>query len=107
MRSEFIGVRREAWREMCLPLIDQPLGAASALRPLDMRNMVAMSILVTGFAPSLESRLSAAAIFGGSAQSAEQVAPVAALAVSSIGAPIAVAGQTGFLSRLAYWRSGR
>src|SRR5690606_19265325 len=32
---------------------------ASALRAVDMRDMVAMSILLTGFTPYLESRLSA------------------------------------------------
>ena len=37
---------------------------ASALRAVDMRDMVAMSILLTGFTPYLESRLSADAIFG-------------------------------------------
>ena len=37
----------------------------SALRAVDMRDMVAMSILLTGFTPYLESRLNADAIFGG------------------------------------------
>lgn len=37
----------------------------SQLRAMDMRDMVAMSILLTGFTPYLESRLSADAIFGG------------------------------------------
>ena len=36
----------------------------SALRAVDMRDMVAISILLTGFAPYLESRLNADAIFG-------------------------------------------
>ena len=38
---------------------------ASALRAADMRDMVAMSILLTGFGPYLESHRSADAIFGG------------------------------------------
>ena len=38
---------------------------ASKLRAVDMRDMVAISILLTGFAPYLESRLNADAIFGG------------------------------------------
>ena len=38
---------------------------ASELRAVDMRDMVAISILLTGFAPYLESRLNADAIFGG------------------------------------------
>ena len=36
-------------------------------RDLDMRDVVAMSIMLTGFTPYLESRLNADAIFGGSA----------------------------------------
>ena len=38
---------------------------SSALRVVDMRDMVAMSILLTGFTPYLECRLNADAIFGG------------------------------------------
>ena len=38
---------------------------APELRAVDMRDMVAISILLTGFAPYLESRLNADAIFGG------------------------------------------
>jgi hypothetical protein len=74
---------------------------ASALRAVDMRDMVAMSILLTGFTPYLESRLSAAAIFGGSANHAGPVAPVPALAAVPIGAPVAVARPRGILSGLA------
>jgi hypothetical protein len=40
--------------------------ATGALRPIDMRDMVAMSILLAGFTPYLERRLSADAIYGGS-----------------------------------------
>ena len=40
--------------------------AGSVLRAVDMRDLVAISILLTGFTPYLEHRLSAAAIFGGS-----------------------------------------
>lgn len=80
---------------------------ASALRAVDMRDMVAMSILLTGFTPYLESRLSAAAIFGGSANHLGPVTPVAALAGVPIGAPVAVASRGGFWSRLAFWRRVR
>jgi hypothetical protein len=80
---------------------------ASALRAVDMRDMVAMSILLTGFTPYLENRLSAAAIFGGSANHAGPIAPVAALVGVPIGAPVAVARPGGFLSRLAFWRRER
>ena len=40
--------------------------AKGALRAIEMRDMVAMSILLTGFTPYLERRLSADAIYGGS-----------------------------------------
>jgi len=85
---------------------------ASALRAVDMRDMVAMSILLTGFTPYLESRLSPAAIFGGSANQARPVAPIVALAGVPIAAPVAVAGPGGFwsrlafCSRLAFWKRG-
>jgi hypothetical protein len=48
---------------------------ANALRAVDMRDMVSMSILLTGFTPYLERRLDAAAIFGGSTVVAPWVAP--------------------------------
>jgi hypothetical protein len=78
--------------------------SAGIKREIDMRDMVAMSILLTGFTPYLESRLSAAAIFGGSANHAGPVAPVAALASVPSGALVEVARPGGFLSRLAFWR---
>jgi len=78
---------------------------ASALRAVDMRDMVAMSILLTGFTPYLENRLSAEAIFGGSANHAEPIPPVVPLAVAATGAPIAMARPRGFLGWLAsFWR---
>lgn len=80
---------------------------ASALRAVDMRDMVAMSILLTGFTPYLESRLSADAIFGGSVNHAGPVPPIAALAGGTVGAPVAVHRPVGFLSRLAFWRRQR
>lgn len=80
---------------------------ASAVRAVDMRDMVAISILLTGFTPYLESRLSAEAIFGGGATQAGPCAPVAALAVGSVVAPVAVARPGGLLSRLAFWRRER
>lgn len=81
---------------------------ASALRAVDMRDMVAMSILLTGFTPYLESRLSAAAIFGGSANRAGPVPPVPAPAGVPVGAPIPAARPGGVLSWLAsFWRRER
>jgi hypothetical protein len=82
--------------------------AKGALRRIEMRDMVAMSILLTGFTPYLESRLSAEAIFGGSASRAELVSPVAALAAGSVGASVAMVRPGGFLSRLAsLWKRDR
>lgn len=76
---------------------------ASALRAVDMRDMVAMSILLTGFTPYLESRLSADAIFGGSGNQARPLAS----AVATVDAPVAAMPAGGFLSRFAFWRRPR
>jgi type I restriction enzyme M protein len=66
-------------------------------RDIDMRDMVAMSILLTGFTPYLENRLNAEAIFGGSANHVGPVAPAAALAAASVGAQVAVARPAAFV----------
>ena len=87
------------------PDIRHGVTPASALRAVDMREMVAMSILLTGFTPCLESRLSADAIFGGSVNHASPVAPIAVLAVGTVSAPVAVPTLVGLLDRLAF--SGR
>lgn len=47
------------------PGIRHGSGVRGAPRTIEMRDMVAISILLTGFTPYLESRLSADAIFGG------------------------------------------
>lgn len=47
---------------------------AKALRAIDMRDMVAMSTLLFGFAPYLENRLSASDIFGGGIASGHAIA---------------------------------
>lgn len=80
---------------------------ASALRTVDMRDMVAMSILLTGFMPYLESRLSAKAIFGGSGNERGPVAPAIAQAVATVDEPVGARRPSGFLARLAFWRSTR
>ena len=77
---------------------------ASALRAVDMRDMVAMSILLTGFTPYLESRLSADAIFGGSVIHAGPIPPVAMLANIPAGASDTLGKPRGFLERFAFWR---
>ena len=77
---------------------------ASALRAVDMRDMVAMSILLTGFTPYLESRLSADAIFGGSVIHAGPIPPVAVLASGPTRSSDTVGKPGGLLERLAFWR---
>jgi len=71
---------------------------ANAIRAVDMRDMVAMSILLTGFAPYLEHRLSAAAIFGGSTAVAVAIAPQQIGSVAGSG-PVDY-GAIGWLRRL-------
>lgn len=80
---------------------------ANALRVVDMRDMVAMSILLIGFTPYLESRLSADAIFGGSVSNAGPMSLGAAIATGPVGAPPVGSSAKGFLSRLAFWRRKR
>ena len=80
---------------------------ASALRAVDMRDMVAMSILLTGFTPYLESRLSADAIFGGSVIHAGPIPPVAVRASGPARPSDTVSKPGGLLERLAFWRRNR
>ena len=80
---------------------------ASALRAVDMRDMVAISILLTGFTPYLESRLSADAIFGGSVIHAGPIPPVAVLASGPTRSSDTVGKPGGLLERLAFWRRKR
>jgi hypothetical protein len=77
---------------------------ANALRVVDMRDMVAMSILLTGFTPYLESRLSADAMFGGGASNAGPIPPGAAPATGPVGTASVGGSTRGFLNRLAFWR---
>ena len=77
---------------------------ASALRAVDMRDMVAMSILLTGFTPYLESRLSADAIVGGSVIHPGPKPPVAVLASGPARSSDRVSKPGGVLERLAFWR---
>jgi hypothetical protein len=76
-------------------------------RNIDMRDMVAMSILLTGFTPYLESRLSAEAIFGGSVIHARPIPPVAMLASVPASSSVTVDKPRGLLGRLAFWRRER
>jgi hypothetical protein len=58
--------------------------AKGALRAIDMRDMVAMSILLAGFTPYLERRLSAEAIYGAGAHASPAVQPVAVAANGTV-----------------------
>lgn len=69
-------------------------------RDIDMRDMVAMSILLTGFTPYLENRLSPDAIFGVSVASAGQLTPMVASATLPYGPSSGVTAQLGALRRL-------
>ena len=81
--------------------------AASALRAVDMRDMVAMSILLTGFTPYLESRLSADAIFGGSVVHAGPIPPDPVLASGPARASDTVSKLRELLEHLAFRRRKR
>ena len=76
----------------------------SALRTVDMRDMVAMSILLTGFTPYLESRLNAEAIFGGSVIHAGSIPPGKEPANGRARSSDTVERPRGLLDRLAFWR---
>jgi hypothetical protein len=71
---------------------------------VNTRDTAAMSVLLTGFTPHLESHFSADAIFACSGNHEGAVAPAAALAVGTVGAPLAMSKSAGLLSRLAFWR---
>ena len=88
------------------PGIRHGRSAKGALRAIDMRDMVAMSVLLTGFTPYLENRLSADAIFGGSATHAGPIPAVVGL-VTGPGAFTAGNLLSGILSRLAFWMRKR
>jgi len=77
--------------------------AANALRAVDMRDMVAMSILLTGFTPYLEHRLSAGAIFGGGIATPASVPMQQATPILAAGS---VAGPPSWLHRFFGWLKG-
>ncbi len=58
--------------------------AKGALRAIDMRDMVAMSILLAGFTPYLERRLSADAIYGAGANISCATQPAAIVATDGV-----------------------
>ena len=71
-----------------------------ALRAIEMRDMVAMSILLTGFTPYLERRLSADAIYGGSTMNATCAPAVLPLPIPDSGNSGANRQERGFFGRL-------
>lgn len=78
--------------------------AKGVLRAIEMRDMVAMSILLTGFTPYLERRLSGDAIFGGSVNRAGAIPPGAMLAGDSPRLSDTVSEPRGILQRIAFWK---
>jgi hypothetical protein len=74
--------------------------AKGALRAIEMRDMVAMSILLTGFTPYLERRLSAEAIYGGSAICAAPICAVQPLPTAANGNTGDKSTERGFFGRL-------
>ena len=74
--------------------------AKGALRAIEMRDMVAMSILLTGFTPYLERRLSADAIYGGSTMNATSDPAVLPLTIPDSGNSGEDSQERGFFGRL-------
>lgn len=89
------------------PGIRHGRSAKGALRTIEMRDMVGISVLLTGFTPYLESRLSADAIYGGSVTHARPIPTVAGLATGPAGVSSAGSAVSEVLSRLAFWRRNR
>jgi len=73
---------------------------ASALRAMDMRDMVAVSILLTGFTPYLQNNLNALDVFGGGSGHARAPAAVAMTPSLASGPAGGVPQRRGILGRL-------
>ncbi|MDE0711053.1 MAG: hypothetical protein OXH60_02850 [Rhodospirillales bacterium] len=74
--------------------------AKGALRAIEMRDMVAMSILLTGFTPYLERRLSADAIYAGSTMNRTGAPAVPALPIYDGGISGGNRQERGFVGKL-------
>lgn len=74
--------------------------AKGVLRAIEMRDMVAMSILLTGFTPYLERRLSADAIYGSSTMNATFTPAVLPLPIPDSGNSGGNSQERGFFGRL-------
>jgi hypothetical protein len=68
-------------------------------RDINMRDMIAMSILLTGFTPYLENRLSPDAIFGASIAGAGQLSPMLASGIFPDGSSALATDRRGVLRR--------
>ena len=82
------------------PGIRHGSSAKGVLRAIEMRDMVAMSILLTGFTPYLERRLSADAIYGGSTMNAMSAPAVLPLTIPDSGNSGGNSQERGFFGRL-------
>ena len=82
------------------PGIRHGSNAKGVLRAIEMRDMVAMSILLTGFTPYLERRLSADAIYGGSTMNAMSAPAVLPLTIPDSGNSGGNSHERGFFGRL-------
>ena len=89
------------------PGIRHGTSAKGALRAIEMRDLVAMSVLLTGFTPYLEARLSAEAIFGGNVSDVGPSSLVAAPVSSLASATGGTRNPPGRLQRMAFWRRVR
>jgi hypothetical protein len=89
------------------PGIRHGTSAQGALRTIEMRDMVAMSVLLTGFIPYLEARLRPEAIFGGSVTRAGPIPVVAGIATSPARVSSVASTVSELLGRLAFWRRRR
>jgi len=89
------------------PGIRHGRSAKGVLRTIEMRDMVAMSVLLTGFTPYLESRLSGDAIFGGGVSTAGRAPANAGLSSGPPGPSRIVTILGEILSYFAIWKRER
>lgn len=74
--------------------------AKGAVRAIEMRDMVAISILLMGFTPYLERRLNAEAIYGGSTRNATRAPRALPLPIPDSGSSGGNSQERGFFGRL-------
>lgn len=81
--------------------------SAGMARDIATRDLVAMSILLTGFTPYLDKRLSADAILPGSGSLTAPALPVSVLAGDTLNLSAAAGQPVGLWRRLAFWNWNR